>query len=437
MATFSRLFCLATFAVLVFRTPIQAADEFDRPPISYRDSTPDNCISRLQARLDAGGAALVYDGEQGYLKSVLDSLSVPVESQVLVFSKTSLQRHRISPRTPRAIYFTDDVYIGYCQSGDVLEVSAVDPQLGTVFYTLDQEQADAPQFKRQTDNCLICHSSSRTGGVPGHVVRSLYVGAGGQAILSAGSYTVDHTTPVKHRWGGWYVTGSHGSQAHLGNLIVRTRRVTEPVDNSQGHNVEDLSKRFRVGHYLTPHSDIVALMVMEHQTLVHNRLTKASYETRKALHYEQTMNEALGNEPGHRLESTMRRIQSAGEDLVEALLLVDEAPLSAAIRGTSGYAAVFTKSGKQDAQGRSLRDLDLQTRLFRYPCSYLVYSEAFDALPDGVRAYVWKRLWDVLTANEPEEKFAHLTASDRAAIVEIIRDTKPGLPDYWSGSAAD
>lgn len=335
------------------------------------------------------------------------------------------------PAPRGALYFNDNVYIGYCQSGDVLEVSAVDPQLGTVFYTLDQEDIEKPRFKQHTNHCLICHSSSRNGGVPGHVVRSLFVDAGGQPLYSAASRSVDHTTPVKDRWGGWYVTGTHGSQNHLGNLITRSKRVSEPVDNSQGHNVEDLSKLFRVGHYLTPHSDIVALMVMEHQTLVHNRLTKAGFETRKALHSEQTMNVALGNEPGHRLESTTRRIRSAGDDLVEALLLVDEAPLSSAIRGTSGYAELFAKSGKRDEQKRSLRDFDLNTRLFRYPCSYLIDSEAFDALPAEMREYVWHRLWDVLTSEKPDEKFAHLSGADRVAIVEIIRDTKAGLPDYW------
>ena len=436
MATFSRFSCLIWIVVLLGARSVQGADEFDRPPINYRDSVPENCISRLQDDLDARHKTLAFNDEHGYLKSVLSSLSVPVESQMLVFSKTSLQRHRISPRTPRALYFNDDVYIGYCQSGDVLEFSAVDSQLGTVFYTLDQESSDDPRFERRVDNCLICHSSSRTGGVPGHVVRSLFVDAGGQPLFSAGSRTVDHTTPMKDRWGGWYVTGTHGSQSHVGNLITRTKRVSEPVDNSQGHNVEDLSKRFRVGHYLTPHSDIVALMVMEHQTLVHNRLTNAGHETRKALHYEQTMNEALGNEPGHRLESTTRRIHSAGDDLVEALLLVDEAPLSSTIRGTSGYAELFAKSAMRDAQQRSLRDFDLNTRLFRYPCSYLIDSEAFDELPAEMREYVWHRLWEILSSEEPDKKFAHLSSTDRVAIVEIIRETKFGLPDYWTSQSA-
>ena len=188
-----------------------AADEFEREPILYSESTPDNCISRLQQRLDAGELTLTHEGDKSYLPSVLKALEVPVESQMLVFSKTSLQMRRISPRTPRAIYFNDDVYVGFCQSGDVLEISAVDAQLGTVFYTLDTEEKEKPQFERRTDNCLVCHSSSRTEGVPGHLVRSLYVDAGGQPLLSAGSRMVDHTTPIEHRWGGWYVTGSHGS----------------------------------------------------------------------------------------------------------------------------------------------------------------------------------------------------------------------------------
>ncbi len=419
-------------ALAVSSASASAADQYSVPPINYRDSTPNNCVSRLQGQLDSGGKELTYDAEYGYLKSVLDSLAVPVESQMLVFSKTSLQRHRIPPRTPRALYFNDDVYIGYCQSGDVLEISAVHPQLGAVFYTLEQNATEPPRFKRRTNRCLICHSSSRTGSVPGHVVRSLFVDAGGQPLYSAASRSVDHTTPVKDRWGGWYVTGTHGSQRHLGNLTIRTQRVSEPVDNSEGHNVKDLSKRFRVDKYLKPHSDIVALMVMEHQTLVHNRLTRAGFTTRKALHYEKSMNEAFGNEPGTRLEKTTERIHSAGDDLVEALLLAEEAPLSGKIRGTSGYAELFAKSGKRDGKGRSLRDLDLNTRLFRYPCSFLIYSESFDALPAEMREYVWQSLWDILTAEEQDKKFAHLSNEDRQAIVEIIRDTKDGLPDYWA-----
>ena len=267
---------------LAFASSLQAEDDFDRPPISYSASSPVNCISRLQNRLDRGELELGRHDTFGYLPAVLKALDVPTESQMFVFSKTSLQVRYIAPRTPRAVYFNDNVYVGYCQMGDVLEISAVDPQLGTVFYTLDQQPDATPRFERRIDNCLICHSSSRTEGIPGHLVRSLLTDAAGQPIYSAGSRAVDHTTPVDQRWGGWYVTGTHGSQKHLGNLVIRTRVVPEPVDNSAGQNVFELTDRLDVRKYLSPHSDIVALMILEHQVLVHNRLTKAIFDTRQA-----------------------------------------------------------------------------------------------------------------------------------------------------------
>ncbi len=422
----------ATVFLVIWSSVCLAADENEQPPIKYSQSDPDNCVSRLQSRIDRGELQLPYDDDHGYLRALLAALEVPVESQLLVFSKTSMQRHRISPRTPRAIYFTDDVYIGFCRSGDVLEVAAVDPQLGAVFYTLDQKRTDQPRLLRQTDSCLLCHSSSRTEGVPGHVVRSLFVDSGGQPILSAGSYSVDHTTPLERRWGGWYVTGRHGSQQHLGNLIIRGRDVPQPVENAPGQNLTQLSERIDVDKYLSPHSDIVALMVFEHQTLVHNRLTMANFAARRALQYEREMNRAFGEPEQRRLESTMRRVQSAGDDLVEALLLVGETELTAPIRGTSDYADKFSQVGPRDSHGRSLRDLDLQHRLFKYPCSYLIYSQAFDELPREMRDYVWKRLWEVLSSHEDMEPFTRLSRDDRRAIVEILRGTKPELPEYWT-----
>ena len=420
---------------LLAASSLCADDEFESAPILYSTSTPDNRISRLQQRLDQGELTLTHEGEKSYLPSLLKALEIPVESQMLVFSKTSLQMRRISPKTPRAIYFNDDVYVGFCQSGEVLEISAVDAKLGTVFYTLNQEENEKPQFQRRNDNCLVCHSSSRTEGVPGHVVRSLYVDASGQPMLSAGSRMVDHTTPVDQRWGGWYVTGMHGSQKHLGNLIVRGRDVEEPVDNSAGQNVMELKDRLNIDRYLSPHSDIVALMVLEHQALVHNRMVKANFDTRQALDYDVMMNRMLNNPEGTRLESTTRRIKSTGDRLVEALLLVNEAKLTEPIKGTSGYAEQFATVGPRDPQGRSLRDLDLSTRLFKYPCSFLIYSEAFDGLPVESRDYVWQRLFDILSGQDQSEKFAHLSMDERQAILDILRATKSNLPDYYKSTS--
>ena len=430
-----RIVSLPTLILLLMHSTsavaFQAVDEFEKEPILYSTSTPGNRVEELKAAIESGQRTLQKTPEFGYLPDLLKALEVPVESQTLVFSKTSLQMRRISPRTPRAIYFNDDVYVGFCQSGDVLEISAVDPKLGTVFYSVDQHSPDQPAIQRQTESCLVCHSSSRMEGVPGHIIRSLYVDAGGQPLLSAGSRTVDHTTPVKDRWGGWYVTGTHGTQKHLGNLVIRGRDVEEPVDNSEGQNVTDLKFRINPDRYLSAHSDIVALMVLEHQALVHNRLTKASFETRQALAYDEMMRKMLDKPEGELLESTVRRIQSVSERLVEALLFVNEAKLTEPLKGTSGYAEQFATQGPKDDQGRSLRDLDMSTRMLKYPCSYLIYSEAFEQLPTAAKDCVLQKLWDVVSGTDVSEKYSHLSQDDRRAIREILLQTKLDLPDYW------
>ena len=412
-----------------------AAQDFEHEPINYATATPDNCVSQLQAKLDSGQAALTYDPQVGYLKSVLDSLNVPVSSQTLVFSKTSLQGQRIGPRTPRALYFNDDVYIGFCQNGEVVEVSAVDPQLGAVFYSVDQEASEKPRFERQIDNCLICHGSNHTRGVPGHFIRSVYVDSVGYPVLAMGTHRIDHTSPLSKRWGGWYVTGTHGRQEHLGNLIVQGKQEREPVDNAAGQNVTDLSSRFRTKAYLSGHSDLVALMVLEHQADAHNLLTNANFKTREALYAEDRLNRELGEPDGHRWESTTTRIRSACEMLVKYLLFSDEAALTEPLQGSTTFAEDFAARGLRDPQGRSLRDFDLQRRLFKYPCSYLIYSKSFDALPAEAKDQVYRRLWDVLSGADQSKSFAHLTQEDRTAIREILLATKTGLPEYWTSAA--
>ena len=374
---------------------------------------------------------MTYEEGPGYLRALLRELNVPVSSQMLVFSKTSLQRQRISPRTPCAIYFGDDAYIGYCQKGDLLEVTTVDPRLGSVFYSLEQKKDEKPRFKRRADNCLICHSSSMNQGFPGHLARSVFADGLGLPILASGTYRIDHTSPLRRRWGGWYVTGTSGKQTHLGNLIVRGNPRPEDIDNTPNVNVTKLDRYLKTAPYLTPHSDMVALMVMEHQTEMHNRIARANFLTRIALYEEADFNKALGRPADYRSESTLSRIKNAGEPVVKYLLFCDEAALTEPVKGTSGFAEEFAKRGPADDRGRSLRQLDLKRRLFAYPCSYLIYSEAFDALPAPVRDYVLRRLWEVLGGKDTSKAFAHLSAEDRRALVEILRATKGNLPNYW------
>lgn len=422
-----RAFLSALILVVSRLAPASAGDEFEQSPINYSRTEPENCVSRLQHRIERGETTLSFDERLGYLPSLLKSLEILPESQTLVFSKTSMQRDRISPRTPRALYFNDDVYLGFCRGGDVLEIAVADPNLGAVFYTLDQAAIEKPRFARQTDNCLLCHGSSQTDYVPGHRIRSVFVDRSGMPILSQGSTRVDHTTPLERRWGGWYVTGKHGAQTHLGNLVVADTSGSPPFDNRRGLNVTDLGDRFSVEDYLTPHSDLVALMVVEHQTLVHNLITKAGFGARQALHYDAEFHKALGEPAGERLESTTRRIHAAGDRLLEGLLFTDEAPLQGPISGSTDYAERFAAVGPRDGRGRSLRDFDLQTRMFKYPCSYLIYSEPFDRLPDDLKRYVAARLRDILTGKVQDAPFAHLSGEDRRAILEILQDTKPNL----------
>jgi hypothetical protein len=427
------LFALTLLVPAGWLAPARGAD-IDREPLNYSTATPDNIVSRLQQRLDAGQASLAHDDRFGYLPALLRELHVPVSSQMLVFSKTSFQRHRIAPKTPRAVYFNDEVYVGFCQHGDVLEVTAADPQLGAVFYSLDQDPADKPQFTRQGDSCLICHGSSQNEGLPGHLVRSLYADPEGQPILAAGTYHIDQTSPLEQRWGGWYVTGTSGKQVHMGNLIVRDRHPAGRVENKAGVNVTNLGGLVDTAPYLSRHSDIVALMVLEHQTGIHNLITRANFLTRLALHDEAEINKALGRAADAHSESTLRRIKNAGEPLLAYMLFRGEARLIDRVQGTSGFAEEFTRRGPRDPQGRSLRDFDLRHRLFAYPCSYLIYSAAFGGLPAPVKEYVYRRLWEVLSGKDTSDDFAYLSAGDRRAVLEILRATKPDLPDYWKAN---
>ena len=410
------------------------AGDIDREPINYAASPDDNVVTQLMKKLDSGETTIPNEKGLGYLRGLLRELKIPESSQVLVFSKTSLQRHRISPTSPRALYFNDDVYVGFCQNGDVAEVSATDPKLGTVFYTLNQKDKARPRFTRQNETCMICHASSQNDGFPGHLVRSVFTDGDGLPLLASGTYRIDQNSPLNQRWGGWYVTGTSGKQTHLGNKIFEDRTSTENHESTDGVNVTDLKKYFDTKRYLTPHSDIVVLMVLEHQAQMHNLITRANFLARQALYEEVDLNKAFGRtEPGH-TESTIHRIQNAGEPLVRYMLFSEEAQLTDKITGTSKFTEEFAKRGPFDKKGRSLRDFDLQTRLFKYPCSYLVYSPSFDQLPQEVKEYVYKRLWTVLTGTETSTAFIRLSLSDRQAIREILLDTKPGLPAYWRES---
>src|SRR5215471_15870433 len=389
---------------------------------SFRPEQTDDPIDSLAQRIQTDKTVLNYDEAHGYLSAVLKELNVPVSSQTLVFSKSSFQLSQISPETPRAVYFNDDTYVGWVNHGQFIEIAHVDPKNGPAFYTLTQEYDPYPVIQAQTDECLVCHDTFQTNTpVPRLLMLSVLPNPDGNALKAAALITNDKS-PLRERWGGWYVTGTHGSQRHLGNTIVRARaddiddmrKFIGRLDLNSGANITDLSKRFDTKEYLSPSSDIVALMVLGHQTHVHNMITSGVYEIHDAVQKGLT-------------DKMPQIIKDAGEPIVKSMLFSEEAQLTEPVKGTSSFAADFTSRGPRDSKGRSLREFDLKHRLLRYPMSYLIYSKSFDAMPAELKEYVERRFREVLTGQDTSPEFSSLSDDDRKAILEILHDTKPGF----------
>lgn len=405
----------------------QQAD-YDRAPIFYSRTPSADPVRDLEKRIAGGTVSLARDEAHGYLKSFLRELKIPVSSQTLVFSKTSFQAAKISPRVPRALYFNDDVYVGWVRGSDLLEVAAMDPDLGAVFYTISQEPTAPLRFRRQTDACLQCHDSrALTLGIPGLTVRSVYPSGDGTPHYSRGTFHTTYQSPYSERWGGWYVTGRHGRIRHLGNVTYPGDPDAEAMKRlaERGANLTDLSSRLDVEAYLAGTSDIVALMVLEYQTGIHDLLTRANHESRFAVLQSNELNRALGEPEGTLREGSRTRIASACEPLVEALFFSGEAALEDGVKGDSSFREEFEKRGPFDRSGRSLRQLDLGRRMFKYPMSYMIYSKAFSGLPRVAKEYVLRRMREILDGRDTIRSFAHLTGEDRKAITEILRDTMP------------
>lgn len=369
------------------------------PAIDYRGTPPSDVVTQLQRDLTSGAATLTYDGQQGYLRALLARLDVPVESQVLLFSKTGIQHPFTDPEHPRALYFNDRVIVGYIPGAPVIEMAAHDPRQGVIFQTLKQE-AGAPDVARP-DRCLVCHLSANSLEVPGILVRSMFTDTTGRTRPQLGSSLVDHRTPLDKRWGGWYVTGTHGSARHLGNTMVTDNMSPESAITDSTLNQGVLNARVETPGYPLATSDIAALMVFDHQGLAMNLLTRLGWEARIAA--------ADG-----RTDLTTGELGDLVRETADYFLFVDEAPLSAPVRGVSAFTQTFSAGGPRDRQGRSLRELDLQTRLFRFRCSYMIYSPAFDALPATVRAALYGRMREILTQR------------DDRAVMEILDDTRKG-----------
>jgi len=349
---------------------------YGQTPIDYLGSATDNPVGQLKKKLELGEVELSFDPKFGYLKSLLKALKVPVESQVLVFSKTSVNVKLIEPKNPRAVYFNDSVYIGWIPNALSIEISAVDTQKGGLFYTLNQDGERPPQLSRKS-RCLSCHAGTTTLQVPGHMVRSFLTDKNGKPI--EGYSRITHETDFSKRFGGWYVTGSHAQQPHMGNLFGEEDRQQHKKNPHHRGTVKQLDSFFDVNRYLSPHSDIVAQLVLQHQVHGHNLLTRVNYETR------------------------FKRFSDAEDQLVRYLLCVDEAPLPGPIIGSSGYARWFESNSDPAEKTQAFRKLNLKTRLLENQVSFLITSPAFKQLPAESKKRIYHKLHELLAENESRQ----------------------------------
>jgi hypothetical protein len=412
---------IGTVAVLVWVTALVSAQLAEsiilpsHPAINYPGDSNDR-VAQLNRKLQTGAVRLEFESRTGYLRSLLAALDIPVESQIALFSGTSLQARIINARNPRTIFFNDSTAVGW-MAGGLIEVASLDPRQGAMFYLLPQTTVPQPRQLARDPRCLQCHYSTATLGVPGFLVRSIPSSPSGMIMPWLGNYTTDHRSPLAERWGGWYVTGR--GRSHLGNAPIADQTLRDIRIDESNLNVATLAGRFDTGAYLSPHSDVVALLVFDHQMRMMNLLTRLGWQ-------------------GRILETDGRTESSGLSDVVtevaDYMLFVDEAPLDR-VRGTSGFAERFGALGPRDGKGRSLRDFDLERRLFRYPCSYMIYSDAFAALPVPVRDALYARLWDVLSGKDSSPKYSYLSASARQAIIEILRETKDDLPEAFRSAS--
>ncbi len=408
---------------------------YERAPIHYHETEPDTKLTRF-FKTAKDNRVLCEGSHREVLAELLAKLEIPVESQVLVFSKTSAQNSRIAPETPRAIYFSDDLYLGWVQGGEI-EAASFDPRLGMVFHLIqltERKPGSPPPLVRER-SCLNCHAGSSNHDLPGLVVRSVYPSATGLPLFEAGTFHTRQSSPIEERWGGWYVTGSVENREHLGNSLALAAPAGPggELERLAEGRVLKLDGLFCCEPYLNGgQSDVVALMILEHQVGVHNLLIEANLTTRATLHRHTEMQKAFGEPVEAPLSETNERIlQRLATKVLKEMLYVEEVPLPGGIEGAGIFQTAFEEGRNKSVGGRSLRDFRLYERLMKYRCSHLIYSEAFANLPDAIRTRILSQLHGILTKPADWPEFAHLGEAERGHILAIVKETVPDLPEGW------
>ena len=389
--------------------------DIDEPPHLYRQRAPQDRFTKLMTGFESGKIPLDRESEKAFLLSLLKVLDIPATSQMLVFSTTSLQLSLISPSNPRALYFNEDVYLGYVPGGRI-EIVALDPELGGIFYIFDIPRGASPLRFERSDRCMNCHADDNTGHVPGLVIKSVVPGPAGGSLTAYRLGVTGHGVPFEQRFGGWHVTGTHGITNHWGNLTGRLAAGNlMRIPNPPG-------ERFSYAKYPVATSDVLPQLLHEHQAGFVNRVVEASYRARTALH-------ASG---GRLTAAQAAELDGQAGIVTRYLLFADEAPLPpGGVEGDAAYKADFLHTRRAAPGGTSLKDFDLTTRLFKHRCSYMIYSPVLAGLPKQMKERVYQQLGKALSLDAPDQEFAYLPQAEREAIRVILKATLKDLPDGW------
>lgn len=389
-------------------------EDFDKAPHNYWQRPLKDRFTRLKQDLETGRIALDRSSEKAFLLSLLKALHIPATSQMLLFSTTSLQLGLINPGNPRAIYFSDDIYLGYIPGGKI-EIVSLDPELGGIFYIFDIPRGEQPIRIERATRCMNCHADEETRQVPGLVVKSVIPGPTGGSLTAYRIAQNGHQIPFSERFGGWYVTGQHSITNHRGNVIGRL--------SPQGLSTQKIEagKRFDYARYLVPSSDILPQLLHEHQAGFVNRVLEAGYRTRTSLFLGQ----------GKLTPAARTELDEQANMVVRYLLFADEVPLpTGGVAGEADFKRDFTNQARK-VGGVSLRDFDLQTRLFKHRCSYMIYSPVFQGLLPEIKQRIYQRLGEALSTEKPDKEYTYLPAVEKQAIRHILKQTLTDLPKGW------
>lgn len=421
--------CLALFLLTLLTgfAPAQFFNDFDQPPHDYWKAQMNDPMSRLLAEVERGEKTINEEPGLPLVRRLLRELNIPVESQVLVFSRTSLQRGMVSPRNPRAIFFNEDTYLGWMPEGRI-EIASSDPERGSVFFFQRKLDDGRGKLFVRDKVCIQCHAGSATNFLPGLLARSVFPDDRGRSLKSVDSFErVGHNVALSDRWGGWYVTGGNEKLRHMGNNIASrsVRGVELNRDDAVGQ--DGLKNFFDTSKYPVATSDVTALLVLDHQVSMHFKLMEASYIVRQAIHDAGWSGKEV---PQEQPEQFVRALRVATEQVVNHLLFADEVSLGEGrVVGDGVFVKSFLAGRVADSMGRSLRDFKLEGRMFTYRCSYMIYSRSFTGLPEVLKKSIYRRLHEVLASKLPVKGYDYLVPGERSAILEILNETVSGFKD--------